>query len=241
MAAIQRVRRYIAIWLICWCAAWAANLPSAMAESPDWLTASPRPSASTGLDDTPASVDLETPPSLFTFSSPVVLTSFNQNEVENENENDEEGPEHIRDNAFLVEEAFNQEAGEVQHIFNWIDLRSRSAEPKARDFAWTYTMEIPLGSQKHQFSFTSLMLDAYEKPAGGPATRTGGVGDTLLNYRYQLLADDDFLWCAPRITLIVPTGDERFGLGNGEAGYQFNLPISSYGEMFDSHANAGFT
>ena len=30
-----------------------------------------------------------------------------------------EGPEDIRDNAFLVEEAYNQEPGVVQHILNW--------------------------------------------------------------------------------------------------------------------------
>src|SRR5688572_11597896 len=28
-------------------------------------------------------------------------------------------PAHIRDNAFLVEEAFNQQPGGVQHIFSW--------------------------------------------------------------------------------------------------------------------------
>jgi hypothetical protein len=152
-----------------------------------------------------------------------------------------DGPKHIRDNAFLVEEAYNQEPGVVQHIFNWINLWDRTAEARTRDFAWAYTMELPLGTQKHQFSFTTQMLDAYEHPVDGPSTRQGGVGDTFLNYRYQLLADDDFLWCAPRFSLIVPTGDKRFGLGNGEMGYQFNLPISRYGEQFDFHFNAGFT
>jgi hypothetical protein len=102
-------------------------------------------------------------------------------------------------------------------------------------------MELPLGSQKHQFSFTTQFLTAFEQPGGGPATQQGDVGDTFLNYRYQLLANDDFLWCAPRVSLIVPTGDERFGLGTGEVGYQFNLPISRYGERFDFHFNAGAT
>ena len=159
----------------------------------------------------------------------------------NGKENGKEGPKHIRDNAFLVEEAFNQEPGEVQHIFNWVFLWDRTRLARSRDFALTYTMELPLGTQKHQFSFTTQFLTAFEKPGDGPATRQGDIGDTFLNYRYQLLDDDDFLWCAPRFSLILPTADRRFGLGSGQLGYQFNLPISRYGEDFDFHFTAGFT
>jgi hypothetical protein len=154
---------------------------------------------------------------------------------------EEEGPAHIRDNAFLVEEAFNQDAGVVQNIFNWTNTFDRIPGGRTRDFLFAHTMELPLGLQTHQFSFTSQFLGAFEKPDGGPAMNQGGVGDTFLNYRYQLLADDDFLWIAPRFSLIIPTGDERFGLGTGELGYQFNLPISRYGENFDFHFNAGVT
>ncbi len=158
-----------------------------------------------------------------------------------ESASEEGGPEHIRDNAFLVEEAFNQEKGEVQHIFNWIHLWDWPGASKTRDFAATYTMELPLGGQKHQFSFTTQFLTAFEYPSGGPATQQADVGDTFLNYRYQLLDNDEFLWCAPRMTLIVPTADRRFGLGTGQVGYQFNLPISRYGENFDFHFNLGGT
>ncbi len=151
------------------------------------------------------------------------------------------GPSHIRDNGFFVEEAFNQEPGDVQHIFNWVNAWDRSPQGHTRDFSFTYTMELPLGSQAHQFSFTTLFLDGFEHPNDATPVQQGGVGDTFLNYRYQLLSDDEFLWCAPRFSLIVPTGDERFGLGNGEVGYQTNLPISRYGDRFDFHFNAGYT
>ena len=154
-----------------------------------------------------------------------------------ENPAAEDAPEHIRDNGFLVEEAVNQEAGVVQHIFNWIHLWGSSPAGRTRDFAFSYTMELPLGSQKHQFSFTTQFLTTFESPD----SQRGDVGDTFLNYRYQLLANDAFLWCAPRATLILPTGDKRLGLGTGELGYQFNLPISKYGEQFDGHFNAGAT
>lgn len=150
-------------------------------------------------------------------------------------------PKHIRDNAFLVEEAFNQEPGEVQHIFNWINLWDRNGDGRTRDFLANYTMELPLGSQKHQFSFTTQFLTAFSQPNVGSASQQGDVGDTFLNYRYQLLADDDFLRVAPRFSVILPTGDKRLGLGTGEVGYQFNLPISRYGDNFDFHFNAGVT
>jgi hypothetical protein len=150
-------------------------------------------------------------------------------------------PAHIRDNAFLVEEASNQEPGVVQHIFNWVHSWDRTPGGHTRDLVFAYTMELPLGSQTHQFSFVTQLLSSFEKPLDGPADHQGGVGDTFLNYRYQLLADDAFLWCAPRFSLIVPTGDDRFGLGTGQLGYQFNLPVSKYGEDFDFHFNAGLT
>lgn len=159
----------------------------------------------------------------------------------NGKENGKDAPKHIRDNGFLVEEAFNQEPGEAQHIFNWIFLWDRTSLGRSRDFALTYTLELPLGTQKHQFSFTTQFLTSFDKPNAGPASQQGDIGDTFLNYRYQLLDDDEFLWCAPRFSLILPTADRQFGLGSGQLGYQFNLPVSRYGEKFDYHLNAGFT
>ena len=156
-------------------------------------------------------------------------------------DNGKKEPEHIRDNAILVEEASNQEPGIVQHIFTWSNFWDRAGLAHTRDFAMAYTMELPLGSQKHQFSFTSQFLTSFQDSDLGFTSQQGDVGDTLLNYRYQLLADDDFLWCSPRASLILPTGDKRLGTGNGEVGYQFNLPVSRYGESFDFHFNAGFT
>ncbi len=157
------------------------------------------------------------------------------------NGNGDNGPEHTRDNGQFVEEASNQEAGVVQHIFNLVPQWERNNGERSRILAFLYTMELPVGSQKHQFSFTLPFLTIHERKPGEPTTQDGGVSDLFLNYRYQLLADDDFLWVAPRFTVILPTGDERFGTGSGRVGYQFGLPISKYGDHFDFHFNAGAT
>lgn len=197
-----------------------------------------------GSTDAPASVrgqdasyvnEAARPPQLPEFQEPKKGRNGN-----GDNGNGDE-PAHIRDNAILVEEAFNQEPGIVQHIFTWSNSWDRAGQARTRDFAMSYTMELPVGSQKHQFSFTTQYLTAFEDPDFGPASQQGDVGDTFLNYRYQLLANDDFLWFAPRASLILPTGDKRLGTGTGEVGYQFNLPVSRYGEQFDFHFNAGFT
>ncbi|HEX2473261.1 MAG TPA: hypothetical protein VHK01_00865, partial [Lacipirellulaceae bacterium] len=154
------------------------------------------------------------------------------------------GREHISDNSFLIEEAYNQEPGVVQHIFNWFPTWDES-DGELNEFQFLYTIELPLGSQKHQLSFTPMNFEHFfEDPPGAPAVEEGGWGDTFLNYRYQLTMDDDCSMMpaiAPRISVIFPTGDEDRGLGTGEVGYQFNLPISKELERFAFHFNAGCT
>ncbi|MDQ3684549.1 MAG: hypothetical protein M3430_02975 [Acidobacteriota bacterium] len=119
----------------------------------------------------------------------------------------------IQDNSLLIEEAYNQEAGVVQHINTF--TRQRGG-----DWLYTFTQEWPVVSQKHQISFTL------------PVQRVGGdgrgVGDVALNYRYQLIGSGDTpIAVAPRFTLLLPTGDERKELGAGGFGVQLNLPVSA--------------
>lgn len=151
--------------------------------------------------------------------------------------------EHISDNSFLIEEAYNQEPGVAQHIFNWVGLWGHEGG-RRRDFSFAYTMELPVHSQKHQFSFVLPFETFFEEPDGGLPEEQGGFGDVLLNYRYQLLMEEDCSWLpavSPRFSLILPSGDEERGLGDGELGYQFNLPVSKKIEPFAFHFNAGFT
>ena len=154
----------------------------------------------------------------------------------------DEGPENISDNSFLLEEAYNQEPGVAQHIFNWIYTWDGPASNRHREFAATYSLELPIGSQQHQFSFITLFRNVVDE-SGGVASEEGGVGDTFLSYRYQLWLEKwgDPVSVAPRFSVLLPSGDAGRGLGFGEVGYQFDLPLSKQFKRFDVHFNAGFT
>ena len=60
----------------------------------------------------------------------------------------------IMDNSFLVEEAYNQDAGQVQHIFNVVRSVSRHRGPDERAWDFAFTQEWALFSQAHQVSYT---------------------------------------------------------------------------------------
>jgi hypothetical protein len=131
----------------------------------------------------------------------------------------------IADNSFLIEEAYNQERGVVQHI-------NTLARFGREDWAYTFTQEWPVPDQTHQLSVT-IPVQAVEG-------RTG-VGDAALNYRYQWLdGSRGPVAIAPRLSLLVPTGSHSRGLGAGGAGAQVNLPVSTaLGSRFVAHTNLG--
>ena len=140
-----------------------------------------------------------------------------------------ETPAAIADNSFLIEEAFNQERGVVQHI-------STFARPDGGGaWAYSFTQEWPLRGMRNQLSYT---VPVQHDEAGGT-----GVGDIGLNYRYQLVGlDGGQLYVAPRATLLLPTGDERRDRGAGGVGFQINLPMSILPTpQLALHANAGAT
>lgn len=129
-------------------------------------------------------------------------------------------PFEIADNSLLVEEAFNQEAGVFQNIFLFQVPRSGGG--------WNleFTQEWPLGGQRHQLSFTlPIALDEFE------------VGNLVLNYRVQAWSEAAGPAVSPRLSLIVPTGEDQ----GFQWGVQLNLPASKqFGDLY-VHANAGTT
>jgi Putative MetA-pathway of phenol degradation len=140
----------------------------------------------------------------------------------------------IEDNSFLIEEAYNQEPGVVQHIFQAV----YSNDPRQRGWAFAFTQEWPIYGQDHQFSYTVL---SYHLINDGD--RQYGIGDTLLNYRYQALEEGPGKPAfAPRFSLILPTGNRDKGTGNGVVGYQWSLPFSKkIASRLALHGNFGVT
>ena len=138
----------------------------------------------------------------------------------------------IQDNSFLVEEAYNQEFGVVQHISSFTYV------PETDDWAYSFTQEWPVPGIRHQLSYTLNVL----RP-GAFSERNPGFGDIVLNYRYQLLGNGQArVAAAPRFSLIVPTGDSTVAHGNGATGYQTNIPMSVVlNRHFVTHWNAGTT
>jgi hypothetical protein len=149
----------------------------------------------------------------------------------------------IRDNSFLVEEAYNQEPGVVQHIFNLYPAweHGKAAE---RTVDFLFTQEWPVFSQRHQFSYTIPMRRIREDPEMGIGAVAWGLDDIMLNYRFQALSGDNKafpLAVAPRFSFIFPSSNLESEANKRKLGYQINLPLSYELEKWAFHFNAGLT
>lgn len=134
----------------------------------------------------------------------------------------------IQDNSFLLEEAYNQEDGVVQHIQVFQYLK------KSKDWQYAFTQEWPVPKQAHQLSYVIPVNHLHE----GDNT---GIGDVMLNYRYQAIMQDRIA-LSPRLSLILPTGDYKKGLGTDTVGYQGNMPLSvELSDKIVTHWNMGAT
>ena len=139
----------------------------------------------------------------------------------------------IQDNSFLVEEAYNQNYGVVQHISSFTRFWN------SKDWAYTFTQEWPVpGDARHQLSFSLPFWHA-----GAFQDSGAGIGDIFLHYRYQLVGDGNArVAFAPRLSLILPTGSVAHGRGAGGLGVQTSLPVSLVlSKRLVSHWNAGAT
>jgi hypothetical protein len=134
----------------------------------------------------------------------------------------------IEDNSYFIEEAYNQEDRVVQHIFNGAAMRPGTLTEMS------FTQEWPAFGRGHQLSITLPYLSQSTPSANG-------FGDVMLNYRYQAVDEPGFA-VSPRLSFILPTGDDANGFGTGKAGVQFNLPVSKrWSNDLITHGNAGAT
>jgi hypothetical protein len=132
--------------------------------------------------------------------------------------------ERIEDNSFLIEEAYNQDPGVIQHISSFQYMKGNT---------WIYTLtdEWPVPGRKHQLSVTIPFLNNSET----------GLGDVALNYRYQAIFMNRFAF-SPRFSLLLPSGNYKKGLGEGVPGYQLSLPFSFLlSGKIATHYNLGVT
>ena len=135
-------------------------------------------------------------------------------------------PLRIEDNSFLLEEAYNQERGELQLI------QGLQHNPRSRRWDYTLTTEIPITDERHQFSFDLPLIHE---------TGALDVGDVSLNYRYGVLQGER-VFLAPRLTVNLPTGDSATGAGAGGFGYEAAIAATVLlGELFAVHGNVSYT
>jgi hypothetical protein len=133
----------------------------------------------------------------------------------------------IADNSFLIEEAYNQERGVVQHVLTV----SRRAE-EGDDMFSTFTQEWPFPAQTHQLSFTLTYVGIAESDQDG-------IGDLLLNYRRQFGGEGRWA-AAPRASIVLALGDSNAGGAADETGLQGNIPVSiELTPNLVTHLNAG--
>jgi hypothetical protein len=165
------------------------------------------------------------------FLALVLLLSISAPAQEAAQDQTTQKPARIQDNSFLLEEAYNQEFGVVQHI------QSFARDWQTHEWTYTFTQEWPVDlAPRHQLSYTVPLVH-------GSAGSGTGVGDVAINYRYQLVGNSDArLAFAPRVSALLPTGDFKKERGAGGAGVQFGLPVSAIvNRKLVTHWNAGAT
>jgi hypothetical protein len=64
----------------------------------------------------------------------------------------------IEDNSFLIEEAYNQEEGVIQYI------QAYQYSNRTKNWNYTFTNEIPMPNQTHQFSYTVPLARVGDDP-----------------------------------------------------------------------------
>lgn len=167
---------------------------------------------------------------LFSLFVSAIQLSYSQSksDLDGSNSNTPKYSKAIEDNSFLMEEAYNQEEGVIQHI-------SALMRDHFNNYIYTFTEEWPVFGQTHQLSAT-IPFSYFN------SSSNSGLGDIYLNYRYQLLGNDDWITSAPRFSILLPTGNPQKGLGEDVTGFQVNVPVSKrLSNQFVMHLNAGFT
>ena len=118
----------------------------------------------------------------------------------------------IRDNSFLVEEAYNQDGGVVQHVGTF-------AMGRMGGWAAGVDEEWPVGGMRDQLS---LSLAAFD---GSGGTR---FGDVELGYRRQIIGGSESRFLvAPRVSALWLQAEDSPGGSPSGLGTQVALPMTA--------------
>jgi len=136
----------------------------------------------------------------------------------------------IRDNLFLLEEAYNQEPGVIQHI------QALRFDPEDGLWDYSFTEEWPMPTTATR---SRSRCPSSSRTAGRPAW---GTSWSTTVFRRTGREGPTGLAIAPRLSLVLPSGSAEDGTGRGGLGFQGNLPVSiELGDRFVAHLNGGFT
>jgi len=138
--------------------------------------------------------------------------------------------EALTGNSFFILEAYNQERGYVQHTFNLVFFPT-----PPQDLFLSYSQSWPVPDERNQLGFTFTYTF--------PDSSSSGIDDLYLNYSRQVLFEEKHgVAFAPSVSLILPTGNVRKGLGFGTVGVEPILPLSKrWNQYWVTHFNAGLT
>lgn len=137
-------------------------------------------------------------------------------------------PPPLQGASFLLEDANNQADGVVEHVLTFARTTGTSG--------WTLalTEEWPAGGPSNQLSLQVPWI----RTDSAIGTSTSGPGDVTIGYRRQLGGGDRRWAVAPRVSLLLPTGDPASGTGAGGVGLQLGFPLTlALGEKIVTHTN----
>lgn len=138
----------------------------------------------------------------------------------------------FEDNSFLLSEAINQEKGIMQFVNNFY-----FDNVKGGNFLYSFTHQIPLGSERHQFGYSLFYYFGNETTS---ATKGGGFGDIDLSYQFMATGKKAWAMVVPSFTLIVPTAKD--GYGSGGLGEKLEVFITKrWSHQVVTHYNFGYT
>ena len=120
-------------------------------------------------------------------------------------------PFEILDNSFLVEEAFNQEAGIFQNIFGLVAHAAATGASRSRRSGRSPSQTAPV---------------VVHAAALGARRRRRGVGDVMINYRYQATVEGPGRPGVFTACLADPSDRDEQRARSMSVGLQFNLPFS---------------